>query len=62
MAKHAFQIAPDQDHESQIGDGVEIHVTDCTARQRYKQRIKIGDRKSEGDRHIHGEVAATQAA
>ncbi len=62
VTEHALQIAPDQDHESQVGDGIEIHFADGAVRDGHIERINVGDGEADGDRHIHGEMTAAQTA
>ncbi len=56
MTEHAFQIAPDQDHENQIGDRIEIDFADFIRCRRDIGGIGIGHAKSDGDRQIHGQA------
>ena len=62
MAEHAFQVAPDQDHEYQIGDRIEIHFADLVRRHRDVGGIGIGHAQADRDRQIHGQAPNAQTA
>jgi len=57
-----FQIAPDQDHENQIGDRIEIHFADLIRRHRNIGGIGIGHAQADGDRQVHRQPPNAQPA
>ena len=50
MTKHALQIAPDKNHENQIGDRIKIHFANVIRRYGDIGGIGVGHAQTDGNR------------